>query len=264
MRRNDFVPPWMRRLACAVVLMTLPGCELLPERFHTDGDGSSATPTQLELNRSRSDELHCSSAGGDCSDWFALEIPSTGELSLRVEAQAGSEPRGALSLRLHAEEPTDSPLAASRCSGTAACEIRRTVGSGRHLIELEVDPGSHFRYVLHARLRSDIAADRPPGPTESRGRAPSPTPMSTAVAARIIEFEERPGGTQAVVLDLGEADGMTVGLRGRLLRGRDSIAEIEVREVYPDGSRAQILEGAAGDITKASSAEVDLPHLEAR
>jgi hypothetical protein len=243
----------MRWLGSASLAIGMSACALLPAGLRSDADGSAATAGPLSLNQPASDELDCGFGRADCSDWFAVEVPGTGELQLRVAIAADAASEGAMTLRIHAAEPTDPPLAARQCRSAEPCELARHVASGRHLVQLEADPGVRASYTLLARLRT---AGQPGPATESSGAEPATT---RPVPAQIIEFEGRAGGPRTVVLDLGEADGMRAGLQGRLLRDGEIVAEIEIREVYPDGSRARILDDTAGHVSGANGAELDLP-----
>jgi hypothetical protein len=78
------------------------------------------------------------------------------------------------------------------------------------------------------------------------------------VKAAVLEVVSRRGG-EAVLIDQGVGAGIARGQRGRLLIGGRKIADFEIVDVYPDGSRAAIRGSLGGAITTDTTAEVDVP-----
>ena len=75
----------------------------------------------------------------------------------------------------------------------------------------------------------------------------------------VLEVETESGQPRFVIIDGGRKNGLQRGFRGRLIgRGR-SIAEIEIVDVYDEGSRARISTGLVDRITPQTAAEVDIP-----
>jgi hypothetical protein len=75
----------------------------------------------------------------------------------------------------------------------------------------------------------------------------------------VLEVETESGQPRFVIIDGGRKNGLQRGFRGRLIgRGR-SIAEIEIVDVYDEGSRARISTELVDRITPQTAAEVDVP-----
>ena len=75
----------------------------------------------------------------------------------------------------------------------------------------------------------------------------------------VLEVETASGQPRFVIIDGGRKNGLQRGFRGRLIEGGRSIAEIEIVEVYDDGSRARIATELADRITPRTAAEIDVP-----
>jgi hypothetical protein len=88
---------------------------------------------------------------------------------------------------------------------------------------------------------------------------PREEPHFRTVNASLLEVEARPDGGQAVLIDQGTRSGVAAGQRGRLLIGGKKLADIEIIDVYPDGSRALIRGSLGAAITPNTVAEVDVP-----
>ena len=80
----------------------------------------------------------------------------------------------------------------------------------------------------------------------------------------VLEVETASGEPGFVVIDGGSKNGLQRGFRGRLIdRGR-SIAEIEIVDVYDEGSRARIATELVDRITPQTAAEIDVPVADMR
>ena len=80
----------------------------------------------------------------------------------------------------------------------------------------------------------------------------------------VLEVETASGEPGFVVIDGGSKNGLQRGFRGRLIdRGR-SIAEIEIVDVYDEGSRARIATELVDRITPQTAAEIDVPVVDTR
>jgi hypothetical protein len=79
------------------------------------------------------------------------------------------------------------------------------------------------------------------------------------VSARIIELEGHAGSEQRVLVDKGSDSGVRAGARGRLVDGGRTLAEIEVIQVFPEGSRARVLGGMQGAVSAETRAEIQVP-----
>ena len=75
----------------------------------------------------------------------------------------------------------------------------------------------------------------------------------------VLEVEAASGRPRFVIIDGGIKNGLQRGFRGRLVERGRSIAEIEIVEVYDEGSRARIATELADRITPQTAAEIDVP-----
>ena len=80
----------------------------------------------------------------------------------------------------------------------------------------------------------------------------------------VLEVEAASGQPRFVVIDGGIKNGLQRGFRGRLIERGRSIAEIEIVEVYDEGSRARIATELADRITPQTAAEIDVPVADTR
>jgi hypothetical protein len=80
-------------------------------------------------------------------------------------------------------------------------------------------------------------------------------PRYRQVSAVVLEVE----GGKVVLIDKGRRQGLAVGQRGRLLEAGQKIGDIEIVDVYSDGSRVTIHGELSGEITPSTVAEVDVP-----
>jgi len=80
----------------------------------------------------------------------------------------------------------------------------------------------------------------------------------------VLEMEMESGQPRFVIIDGGRKNGIQRGFRGRLIEGGRSIAEIEIVEVYDEGSRARIATELLDRITPQTAAEIDLPVADTR
>ena len=75
----------------------------------------------------------------------------------------------------------------------------------------------------------------------------------------VLEVETEGGQPRFVIIDGGNKNGLQRGFRGRLIERGRSIAEIEIVEVYDEGSRARIATELVDRITPQTAAEVAVP-----
>jgi hypothetical protein len=236
--------PW---LLPAVAVALLVGCaKPLP-----DADGTPGGARSLELNVSHSDRLDCKARKQpDCLDWFVVRVPAEGEVDFEV---AGNNPRGltpdfAVVIANHRGEPLE------RASNEGGSEVRIT-WSGT--------PGAYFVAVSSGAsktiLQYDIVAryELPPSPPPPRPDPPRRRFETTSWM--VLEIEVEQGQPSFVLIHGGARNGLREGLRGRLIERGKRIAEIEIVEVFEEGSRARIATPLAGQITPQTTAEIDVP-----
>jgi len=93
-------------------------------------------------------------------------------------------------------------------------------------------------------------------PMDERQDAPPPAGQQPIVSAEVLDTEIVEDAPAFVLLDAGMPQGVEVGLKGELRDEGTIIGEIEVVEVYTDGSRARILGELRGDITFETLADI--------
>ncbi len=223
-------------LAAALWVSACASCNPPP-----DPDGDPWGATDLPLDVWRSDQIWC--AENDCRDYRVLRPAGPGVVTVELVAQAG---------------PGDVSLSVAD-SGNAPVETVTASVGGRAAIRFEP---RHERYYVVVLNASELARDAYPYEIRARQEQPPqapPPPAFEPVSARILEVENPPGGERKVLIDLGESRGMTPGLRGRLIEDGSPIGEIEIIEVFPDGSRARLEGTSSVRITPKTSAEIDVP-----
>jgi hypothetical protein len=219
-----------------------------------DPDGVATGALPLSLEQWQRDALDCEE--GDCSDWFRLETPDAGTLRIAVVHVADERELPEFSVALADADGKELARATSagkdRVRLTHPKKKGRFAPVGRYLVAVQTPPDDEGG--LAYELRATFAAKpRPVAP------APPPAPRFRTVAAALLEVEKRADGSQAVLIDQGSRAGIARGQRGRLLVGGQKLVEIEVLDVYPDGSRALVRGSLGAALTPDTVAEVDVP-----
>jgi hypothetical protein len=123
------------------------------------------------------------------------------------------------------------------------------------------DPGAYFVAVSsdarQAGLQYQIVAWYQPA-RDAAGREESGPRFETS-SWMVLEVEAERGRPRFVIIDGGRKNGLHGGFRGRLIERGRSIAEIEVVDVFDEGSRARIVTELIGQITPQTAAEIDVP-----
>ena len=229
----------------AVIVATLlvSSCAGCPQ----DPDGTREGANPLALNRQWSDSLSC---GADCADWYRVEVPSSGTVAVDVESTASSKSPSSYTVELWSGDGRrlDSKLG----NPGRAVQVRAPVPAGTAYTVVRLTQGD-LGYTIRARLLR--AREPAPAPREP---APPPPPRTRDVTGSVIEVEGH-GASQKVLIDKGKPDGIQVGQRGRLVDGGRKIADIEIIQVFPDGSRARMLGKPSGVIKGSTRAVVKVP-----
>jgi len=239
--------PWALALVIAAFLL---GCATPPR----DPDGSPGGAQTLQPGLERRDRLDCQDpTRPDCVDWFVLEIPGKGEIRLEVAATHpdGLAPDYQVTLANHRGDP-----------------LRRLSNRGRAKVQMDWsgDPGAYFvaigsgpsetvvQYRLLARYQP-LAVRDDSQPKRERRRE---TRFET-VSSMVLEVETGRGRPRCVIIDGGRRSGHRVGFRGRLVERGRFVAELEIVDVFDEGSRARIETELVGAITPQTMAEIDVP-----
>ena len=232
-------PPWILAL---LMVAPLAGCAT-PRR---DTDGNPGDARKLELNVEHRDRLACQDKREpDCIDWYVLDLPGDGEIQLEVTAVEGGAPASDFAVTV-ANHRTD-PL--RHASNEGGREV---------LVSWSGDPGPYFVAVSSGAaqppLRYDIVA------RYQQARPPEELPPSFETTSwMVLEVESEGGQPRFVIIDGGGSSGLRKGFRGRLIERGRFVAEIEIVDVFEEGSRARIATELAGQITPQTTAEIDVP-----
>lgn len=228
------------RVVAVLAAALMAGCATL----FSDSDGSPGDARALRLNAEHGDGLACQSQRRpDCIDWFALELPEAGEIRLEVTASGPEDPD--LDYTVIFADGRGEPL--RRVSNQGRREVRMTWsgGPGAYLAAVSSDP-------MQTELQYDIVAWFQPAGEASRPRFETSSWM-------VLEVESEMGRPRFVVIDGGRKNGLHKGFRGRLIESGRPIAEIEIVDVFEEGSRARIATELADRITPQTAAEIDVP-----
>jgi hypothetical protein len=140
----------------------------------------------------------------------------------------------------------------------------RVVASGEGSVEYVFVGRKEGSYVVEVRATDglDTAVHKVAVKVVPAGPRPPPPPpkprFDTRTNIGILEVERSPsGGT--VLIEVRGGDGAEKGQRGRLMSGGRRIADIQIIEVYSEGSRARLLGEPSEVITGATRAEIDVP-----
>ena len=243
MRRAVFALVWIPVLA-----LSCSTCQPPP-----DPDGTPAGSRALELGRWQRDELDCGE--GDCTDWYHFDTPETG--ALRISAVRVEDERKLPEFSLVLADGEGKVLAQATSAGQPRVRLAHPkkgefVPAGRFTVAVQTAPDG--KGALAYELRVTFVAKPKPAAV-----APPPAPSFRIVKAALLEVEDRPNGGHAVLIDQGTRSGLAAGQRGRLLVGGQRVAEIEILDVYPDGSRALVRGSLGAALTPDTVAEVDVP-----
>ncbi len=227
-----------------------------------DADATPAGANALALDTPRRDVLDC--RVDDCADWYRLEVPSKGKLTVDLSAMpaAGEDVRISISLA----DGQGATVARDQTVGRTAISISAEVTPATYLIAVASNhPSARFEYALTTRL---VVPPPPPprkvvAPPKKRAAPvvvkPPPAPRFETKHAQVLEIDETGPHGRAVLLDAGVAQGLRLGLRGRLLDGGRVIAAIEIVEIYPEGCLASVEGGGSSPIGPSSAAEIYVP-----
>ena len=225
-----------------------------------DTDATPAGANALALDTPRREVLDCGS--DDCADWFRVEVPGKGKLA--VDLAAEPEPGADVRISISLADGQGATLARDQTNGRVAISVSAEVEPATYLIAVASNhPTAQFAYTVTARL---ALPPPPPAPPVAKPKprpkpvvkAPPPPRFETRRAEVLESDQDGPHG-RAVLLDAGAAQGLRVGLRGRLLDGGRTIAALEIVEVYPEGCLARVEGAGSAAIGATNTAEIDIP-----
>lgn len=212
----------------------------------SDPDGIREGANVLALKRQWSDSLSC---GPDCADWYRTQVASSGTFAVDIDSTASAKSPPSFSVELWSQDGRrlDSKL------GTpgGAVQVRAPVSAGWVYTAVKVSKGD-LGYSVRARLLT-ARAPSPPSPPPSPPRV-----RYKDVTASVIELEGH-GEGRKVLIDKGTDAGLRSGQRGRLVDGGRTLAEIEIVEVFAEGSRARLLGKIGGVVSGSTRAVIQVP-----
>jgi hypothetical protein len=257
---------WLVVLLAGACRTALPDLDAVP---------TGAAP--LRLARPSLDSLECPRS--DCADWFRIEVDEPGDLVVAIEPVGTRYTLDARHMRVALFEAAGGaigrPASQTRpVSGRAHdIRLRSSVRRGSYLLALFAgERRERVDYRVTAELElpppeplPQLRPRRPPPSPPPKAKAPPPAPPPPPAPrfetrrGAVLEVENSRSGPPNVLLELGRSEGIRPGHRGRLVDGGESIAEIVVIAVYPDGSRARIERELSGTVTARTVAEIQVP-----
>jgi hypothetical protein len=254
----------MRRLRSALIAVPALAVSCSMCQPPPDPDGVKTGSQPLQLGEWKRDSLDCED--GDCADWYHFETQKEGTLQVDLARAAAHEADD--------EDEEGVPAFSLVLSDAEGGVLEEVQSDGRPRVAI-INPNQKGRYLAAQRFAVAVAT-----PAEGEGEldyevrvvfTPRPAPKPRAappkpaaprfrtVKGALLEVEGRADGGEAVLIDQGSRAGIERGQRGRLLVGGRKVAEIEIVDVYPDGSRALVRGSAGSALTPDTVAEVDIP-----
>lgn len=262
------------------------GCESMPaadlglSKYLKGAQPEVESAVAVSLGEWQRDQLHC--AVDLCDNFYWIDVTRTGELSVDVYAPWGS---GLPDFGVVLLDQNETPLAAPKDPTARPARLSSRVSPGRYTVRVHAvgaDDG-RISYELIASFEPSsrqpkqvkqpapqvsppprpkrTAAPKVSTPVDAPTQKPAPPaprpPMGKPLlSAEVLDVEQEDGNPAYVLLDAGEPQNLRVGMRGRLHESGRTIGEIEVVEVYRDGSRARLIGGLDGEITIDTAAEI--------
>jgi hypothetical protein len=237
-------------LACASKPAPAPAprAPVAPPPPPRDGDGIPAEASPLTLGARHSDTIDRSR--GDLDDWFKLDVMRTGSLTVILEGASGA---ALPNLTLAVTDPKGGTLAApARTGGRPRVGFGpREVVRGTYLIWVGSEAGEAG--TVPYEVRSSFAPKAAPA---AKPKPPPPKPRFETRAVRLVDLS---AGGQYATIGGGSAQGIAVGMGGRLLSKGAPIAQLHVIEVYEKASRVQLDPPVGEARSGAMAVEVDIP-----
>lgn len=200
--------------------------------------------------------LDCSA--GECSRWYRLSLPVSGDLRIEIHAPSGPDVPD-FDVRL--EDEAGEMLWGFAPTGETPRKIQRMLGAGDYYLLLEGigDNEGSLAYETLARLEASGPVFQP-SPENAR-RAPGRLPRRPEIwmSAEIVRVEGSGGLPSVVVLDGGARDDWALGQHGELIDGREVIGTFELIEVDEIRSRGRLLAPPTDTITFETRGRVRVP-----
>jgi hypothetical protein len=241
------------------IVALMSGCSMI---FPPKPTPVAVKGTPLSFDQWRRGSLHC--AAQSCIRLYRLEMPTPGELKVEVYSPIGAgEPDFGLMIR----DKNNQLIASSTKPLERPRRVTVPVEQGQYTMRVYSQGvnGSTLIYNLVARLTgasepAQKSASKPPSrpievPSEGteEPEVTISTPMAPAVPtggirAEVLDMEMGEGDEKFVLIDAGEPEGLVIGMRGSLIESDAVIGQVEVVEVFSDGSRAALIGPLDGEI----------------
>jgi len=218
-----------------------------------------ANLTQLPFGATLEGSLHCDE--GDCQDWYRVGVSEEGPIEIELRALEGSE-HARVSLVLLDQDGT---ALVQPKQPSQRIEYRLAAGSYQLGVVTVGTRGQPLRYEVLAEWRGNDAATQAgvsrTTASEKSGAAAAPRAQASGSAqpgwirSDVIEVDS---DSSSVLIDAGKAQGLSRGQRGELVQAGQTIAQVELVEVYEAGSRARLLAPVTGAIDPLRT-EVRIP-----
>lgn len=206
---------------------------------------------RLVLGQRRQGALHCGEKR--CNETYTLEVPKPGKLRLDLRAPGGE---GLPDLGVLLEDVRGQIVGTSIQPQERPRVIRKDVVPGTYHVRVYA-LGSNGGIVSYDVL-ADLEKKKRRTQRKRSSTRPSP-PKFQIVASEVLEVERDGGEPAFVLIEAGKHVGIEVGLTGELIENGKPIAKIKVIEVFPDGSRVQILDRLSAPITIETTAQIRVP-----
>jgi hypothetical protein len=203
--------------------------------------------------------LHCRK--NDCQNLYQVVMTRSG--SVKVTVNAPADP-ALPDFTLELQDRDGHVIAEDRKLMKRPREVIRGLTPGLYVVAIKGrdtrdDRLSYkVRYDLvkkgtkKAKRRSKAKAK----PKRTVAKPPPPPAPRNWIGSEVLEVERQGGEPVAVLLEAGTSQGMKPGLRGELVEGDKTIAQLEVVDVYAEGSRARIIGALTAPITLDTSARI--------
>jgi hypothetical protein len=203
----------------------------------------------LSLDRWEQGTLHC--GRGECDEWYRLNLSQQRRIVFEADGPVDANlPDFAIALLDSAADE----LAVDRVAHRRPRRIEQTLEAGLYYIHVSALDESDIQLSYKLRAKKYRAPKR----VKKKSSKPKPPPM-IAVSAEVLEVERSDGEPAAVLLDVGSERGTAVGQRGELVDGDRVIGQLEIVDVYAEGSRAKIVGGLTAPISLNTSARIQQP-----
>ena len=250
---------WRRgqRFALSMAATLAAACASPPD----DPDGVRGRAAPLEVGRAWNSQLECDA--GDCADWYRIGLEEDGLLTIKTTIAPGNPDAQYL---IVLENGFGRALDQLDQTGGGSRELSRNLKAGFYMVGFvtkDEDSGDRFSYTVEASFEPDRPkrprARKPKKSLQQPVSNPAPKPRYSSMEAEVLEVEGKLSDPQGILLDVGRQAGVDESMLGELREGDNVIAQIEIVDVYPEGSRARIVGRLRRALTPSIRAYLRIP-----